>query len=123
MSSTPLRSEKGKVVASFSNGTVYKRVNGQKHKLESPPAWTYDVVVLEQAESLGAELLVIDDSHNDFRYSILLDSFRKNGFLFDRGHGLQMACVVHRWIVSRVSPVYRDLEGNEYYHPEQRRLT
>jgi hypothetical protein len=122
MTSRPLRSEKGKVVATFSNGTVYKRVSGKEHQLQSPPAWTYDIVVLEQADKFGADLLVIDDNDNDFRYSISVESFRRNGFLLDRGHGLQMACTIHRWRVDRVTPAYRDKDGNEWYFPEQRRL-
>jgi len=65
--------------------------------LRQPQAWAVDTADLEAAEACGATLLLIEDIESGRQYLASLAVIRRHGFEFDRGHGRQVALVLHRW--------------------------
>lgn len=53
MNKIPLYTNDGRVVAHLDTDTliVYKKVKAKSHMLRKPPAWTYDVAIIDQVRS------------------------------------------------------------------------
>ena len=93
-----LHSASGRVVASVDRaGTLSKRVSGARHMLRKPPAWCFDVVVLEQAAAVGCWRLEVTDTDTDKIYTCTLAEFRAGAFELNRGFGAQLALPLERW--------------------------
>ncbi len=97
----PIHAWNGKVVGRISGDTFHKVVRGSVHQLRRPPAWALDVQSLADAERLGARSVQITDAETGIVYTAPIALIRAKGFVFDRGHGRQIALPLAEWQVHR----------------------
>ena len=90
----------GRPVGRVCGDTFYKTVRGSVHMLRKPLAWAMDAQALLDAERSGARLVEIHDSETGNTYRASVETIRAHGFVFDRGHGRQVALVLDRWAVA-----------------------
>ncbi len=84
------------------SGIVWtKSVRASAHMLRTPKAWALDAADLELAEQCGARLVHIHDLEQLRHYWATLETIRRRGFAFDRGHGAQVALCLEHWAATR----------------------
>lgn len=99
-SAKPVKAQ-GRIVGRVREGVFYKTVQASKHMWRNPPAWALDVQSLLDAERAGARLVDIHDSEAGAHYRASIDEVRRRGFVFDCGHGCQVALPLELWAVTR----------------------
>lgn len=96
----PVQRDDGTVIGYVWHGIFMKTLKekGPKHhKLDSPPAWAFDVSSVEQAETLGAVTIEIRCKDTGRIYRTSTETLWKNKRDMDRGHGKQMYLVDKYW--------------------------
>ena len=91
----------GRVVGYVRDGTLYKSVRSSVHMLRRPLAWALDTQSLLDAESAGARFVELHDRDTGKQYRASIDTIRRRGFVFDRGHGRQIGLALDLWTVHR----------------------
>lgn len=86
-----------RVVGSLDGRWLVKKVDSRKHQLRRPLAWAVDEQHLVQLRELGAEGVHLIDEQ-DRVWAATLDMFDAYGFRLDRGHGVQVALPLSRWL-------------------------
>jgi len=89
----------GKVVASLLGRTLRKRVRGSLHQLRTPPAWAFDVSILEAARQDGAQTVEVADVESRKVYKAPILAFFLHGVHINRGFGQQTALPLAYWHV------------------------
>lgn len=76
-----------------------------KHMLQKPPAWAWDVDIIENGIDRGAVELVIyaEDTKNTYR-STVKNFMEHKGPEINRGHGRQWFLPLDRWRVNNRAP-------------------
>jgi hypothetical protein len=87
----------GKPVASLCGHTLRKRVRSSLHQLRQPPAWAFDVSILEAARQDGAQVVEVVDTESRKIYRAPLIAFFLHGTRIDRGFGQQLALPLTFW--------------------------
>jgi hypothetical protein len=87
----------GQVVASLKGCTLTKWVRGSLHQLRQPPAWAFDVSILEAARQDGAQVVEVVDTESRKIYRTPLITFFLHGTHIDRGFGQQLALPLTFW--------------------------
>lgn len=91
----------GKRVGHVSAGVFRKDVRGSVHRLRKPPAWALDVQSLADAEGAGAVRVSLQDVDTGLYHEAEISHIRRHGFVFDRGHGRQIALPLDKWQIRR----------------------
>lgn len=99
-----------RIVGKVQNGVFLKKVKASVHFLHTPPAITFDVSSLRDAENAGAQLVMVIDKETGNEYQADLSVIWRKGFELDRGHGSQIALPLCKWSVS--SGMQMGLWGN-----------
>lgn len=94
----------GRVVAQVIGHTLYRRVSATLHFLRRPPAIAFDVVVIAQAESVGATCAEVYATDTGDRYTADFATIRARGFILNRGYGQQIALPLTQWTKNGVPP-------------------
>jgi len=89
----------GKVAASLSGKTLRKKVRASRHLLRQPPAWAFDVSILEAARQDGAQTVEVADVESRKVYKAPILAFFIHGVRIDRGFGQQIALPLALWRV------------------------
>lgn len=89
-----------KPVGHVDGDTFYKNVKGSQHFLFRPPAISFDVSTIKDAEDAGANTVCIYDSETDTYYYVDISIIWQHGFTIDRGHGEQIALINKWWRLS-----------------------
>jgi hypothetical protein len=89
----------GKVVGRVTHGVFEKSVIGSIHFLRKPPAISFDIDSLRQAERAGAYTLHIVDKETGKVYTTTMKKLLKRGFAFNRGFGKQIGLRLGEWDV------------------------
>lgn len=83
-------------------GAVFRKVvRGSVHMLRRPPAWALDLQSLLDAEAAGATSVEVHDTETGRTYRASVETIRRHGFTFDRGHGRQIGLALDRWTLTR----------------------
>ena len=96
----PIFSKAGFVVGVVLGATFCKTVRGSVHMLRQPPAWCFDVSVLNAAERAGATEVDIFDSETGTHQLATIATIREHGFTFNRGHQEQVGLILAYWQTS-----------------------
>ncbi len=99
-SHSPLRNQRGQVVASIDGQVLWKRVAASRHMLRQPPAWAWDKAALTEALRRRVTHCRIEDTDTGRAYVAPLAFFWTKGFEFDRGHGEQVGLALGYWQVT-----------------------
>ena len=88
----------GQMVA-FAGGEIWLVKDGldpDRHMLKKPPAWATDAEHLDMLRVVGGAgvRLICRDGTT---YEATLETIDRYGFVFDRGHGRQVALPLGRW--------------------------
>ncbi len=94
-----------RVVGQVRGDVFQKAAYGSKHMLRRPPAWALDLRSLDEAERLGALSVSILDRESGLTYRASVNTIRRDGRLFNRGHGEQVWLALDRWVVTRPGEV------------------
>lgn len=86
-----------RVVGEVVDGVFVKYVVASKHFLRTPPAISFDVTTLIQAQLLGAESIRVIDTESGIEYSATIAKVLERGIRIDRGFGLQAALMLEEW--------------------------
>jgi len=78
--------------------------------LRQPPAWAFDVSILEAARQDGAEFVEVADVENNKVYKAPLVAFFLHGARIDRGFGPQIALPLAHWRVEAEGAQQLDFE-------------
>lgn len=88
----PLRTNDGRVVANFDifTGAIIKRVKEETSMLRKPPAWTWDISIVEQVEEAAANnknciqrwwwKFIVETTDTKKVYTIDWESFHKHAY-------------------------------------------
>lgn len=90
---------KGKVFA--------KRIRGSKHLLKHPPAISFDVTSLQDAEALGARTIKVVDIETNEVYVTPFARIWEEGIPINRGYGNQLALVLSYWDIYKKGVVHQ----------------
>lgn len=102
-----VRRADGKTVGQIRDG-VLRKTAAPNHRLATPPAWAWDVIVLAQARLAGATHTEITCGGVIWRAA--LEAFERHGIHIDRGHGEQIALPLKYWTSRAVGePVVEQL--------------
>jgi hypothetical protein len=93
---TPIRVN-GKVVGEVSGDIFTKRLRGSVHFLHYPPAISFDIASLREAEDAGARSVKVVDTESKRVYLSPISTIWTKGFEIDRGYGRQIALVIELW--------------------------
>lgn len=93
---TPVFNVDGRIVGHIENGVLFKRAL-LHHQLKRPPAWAWDVDILEQARAAGCQWTEIECTETDEIFRASLATFDRRGFNFNRGYGEQRALPLAYW--------------------------
>ena len=85
-----------------------KRASRDRHFLRQPPSWAVDLADLELAESAGVQMIELTVEGRTW-YAPLAH-FRKHGFEFDRGFGMQVGLGEFWWTADREPVIAEQLE-------------
>jgi hypothetical protein len=91
-----IHSAEGRVVAGV-RGDVLQKTITNRGMLRRPDAIAFDVVVLDQAERLGAAQISVTNTDTHQTYQCTIADFRAHGFAVNRGFGEQWALALNRW--------------------------
>ena len=94
---TPIYTDDGRVACYFNGRELVKSAVESKHMLRTPPAWAWDVAVIESGLELGAEALLIETRDTNKRYRVSMDVFLDRKGVLNRGHNLQWFLVLKHW--------------------------
>lgn len=87
-----------RVVGYVEGETYFKRIQGSKHILRTPPAIAFGVAALKQAEYFGAVNVEITESETNEIYYATIEFIRENGFKIQRGGWEeQIALPLNKW--------------------------
>ncbi len=78
------------------DGTLYRRARASKHLWRRPPAWAFDVRVLQRARELGVTRVVVHEEEQRITYEASLDRLER-GFTVQHGWGEQKALPLNCW--------------------------
>lgn len=94
----PVMRQDGKVVG-FVTGTVFRKLplRASEHMLRRPRAWCNDLVVLRDAERLGATMVEIPETESGLLYAASMKTIWAQGWRLNRGHGEQWAVRLEDW--------------------------
>ena len=92
-----VKDERGRVTGAVVNGRFYRRVQGSKHMLRSPRAWTVNAAALSIARTLGAVGVTIEDEETGKVYAADLVTIDAHGYRFNRGWDEQIALPLPYW--------------------------
>ena len=90
----------GRIVGVVRGGVFHKVVKASIHFLRVPPAISFDISSLKEAEKAGAYLVKIVDKESAKVYQASLSTVWEKGFMFDRGYGQQIALPLSFWRVA-----------------------
>lgn len=65
--------------------------------LRRPPAWCFEVALLEQAREAGVSLVAVYDAETHTTYTAPLSALLQKGIRLNRGHGEQLAVPLSCW--------------------------
>lgn len=89
----------GRIVGVVRDQELVKRCQESKHMLRSPRGWAIDAHALSVARTLGAVGVRVEDTETGKVYRADLATIDAHGWIFDRGHGRQIALPIHYWQV------------------------
>ena len=92
-----LRTHDGVVVADLVGTTVVKVAKEKTHMLRTPPSWSFDKNIIEDAYSNGATDIRIETTDTGKVYRTTIKNFITNAFIVDRGFGRQVALLLKHW--------------------------
>ena len=87
----------GRAVGHTEGDTLYKSVKGEKHMLQKPRGWAWDVDILEEAERRGATRVEIYDRENGKTYIATIQDYRDYGVSLNRGFSDQICLPLKYW--------------------------
>jgi hypothetical protein len=91
----------GKVTGNIIDGEFIKTVCSSKHFLRKPPAIAFDESVIEEIQKQNVAKLVIKDRESNHTYTLTLEAFLSKSFSLNRGFGVQLACLLKDWNVTK----------------------
>jgi hypothetical protein len=89
------------VVGHVLGDTFRKTVHSERHLLEKPRAWCFDIQSLRDAEAVGARCVELQDQDTDQTYMASIARIWELGFELDRGHGHQIGLILEQWEIER----------------------
>jgi len=92
-----LRTYDGVVVADLVGTTVVKRVKEKIHMLRTPPSWSFDKKIIDEAYANGATDIRIETTDTDKVYKSSIKNFIDKAITVDRGFGRQVALLIENW--------------------------
>ena len=92
-----LRTHDGVVVANLVGTTVVKKAREETHMLRTPPSWSFDKNIIEDAYSNGATDIRIETTDTDKVYTTTIKNFIDKAITLDRGFGRQVALLLKHW--------------------------
>ena len=101
-----LRTHDGVVVANLVGTTVVKKAREETHMLRTPPSWSFDKNIIEDAYSNGATDIRIETTDTNKVYKSSIKNFIDKAISLDRGFGRQVALPIIDW--TTITP-----EGNQ----------
>ncbi|GIV20236.1 MAG: hypothetical protein KatS3mg023_1987 [Armatimonadota bacterium] len=78
-------------------GILKRRVQASRHQLRQPPAWAFELGILEAAHEAGASLVEVHDVENGITYTAPLATLWQKGIRIRRGCGEQIALPLNLW--------------------------
>jgi len=99
---SPVYRGDGKVIGYILNGTLHKSVCSEKHMLQKPKGWAWDVDVLFEAEKDGVSQIEIQDRKSGETYHVSIHDYWEYGIGFNRGWGDQIVLPLKYWQVSGI---------------------
>jgi len=92
---------KNKVVGIVVNDCFFKKVNGSKHFLRTPPAIAFDKSTITTAIKYGAKSIRVLDKDTEIVYEADMDYFNEFNFSINRGFGHQVALMLDNWTIDK----------------------
>lgn len=89
--SQTIRRSDGRVIGEVIEGTFQKHILGSKHLLREPRAVGFDLSALRDAESAGADRILVIDDETNAQYLTSFRHFWRKSFVVNRGFGEQRA--------------------------------
>lgn len=93
----PIHDHQGRVVGVVRDGVFRKTVDADKHMLRIPPAWSFDVVSLDEAKRAGGKVVELHEERDDVIYRATMRQMDRYGKSLDRGCGKQRFLHVRYW--------------------------
>lgn len=80
------------------DGVLHRVARASKHLWRRPPAWAFEVDILNLAEQRGTTTVCVHDLDTGTTYTTALATIRERGFrLPNYGHGDQLALPLSAW--------------------------
>lgn len=93
-----LKTKTGKTAGIVSGDTLRRELYGSRHFLRHPPAISFDLHHLREAESMGARRVEVLDRETGTTFHADLRAFHVSALLIERGgHDLQAALPLQYW--------------------------
>ena len=97
---TPIYTEDGRFACYFDGRDLVKTAEEGQHMLRKPPAWAWDISVIENGLNMGASGLIVETRDTHKRYVTSMDVFLDHKGELNRGHNTQWFLTLKHWKTS-----------------------
>lgn len=94
-----IHNNQGKIIGEVEGQVFKKPVDASIHQLRKPPAWGIDEDIFRKYIMNRCHTIQITDRKTAQTWTCSVDTFRRKGFLIDRGYNKQVVLPLFYWTV------------------------